>query len=55
MKPMTNEKNSLKEGIKKSSWNQENEQEILFGISISCRLAFSFWANLKLNDFISLL
>jgi hypothetical protein len=55
MKPITKEEKSLKEGLEKASWNQDNMNWIsclAFWNRIGCS---PFWANLKLGGFISLL
>jgi hypothetical protein len=53
MKPIIKEKKSLKEGLEKASWNQDNMNWtscLAFGIRIGCS---PFQANLKLGGFIS--
>jgi hypothetical protein len=55
MKPIMNEEKSLKEGLEKASWNQDNinwTSCLAFCNRIGCS---PFLANLKLGGFISLL
>jgi hypothetical protein len=55
MKSITKEEKSLKEGLEKASWNQDNMNWtscLAFWNRIGCS---PFWANLKLRGFISLL
>jgi hypothetical protein len=55
MKPIINEEKSLKEGLEKASWNQDNMNWtscLAFWNRIGCS---PLRANLKLSGFISLL
>jgi hypothetical protein len=49
------EEKSLKEGLEKASWNQDNMNGISCLAFVNRTGCSPFWANLKLGGFISLL